>query len=47
MAFGLSGSQTGTSMDNGDVTIAWVDDKTHAEDYFLQATSPRSSVCIA
>ena len=36
-----------TSMDNGDVTIAWVNNKTHAEDYFLQATSPRNSVCIA
>lgn len=41
MAFGLSGSQTGTLMDNGDVTIAWVDDdKARAEDYFLKSRTP-------
>ena len=40
MAFGLSGSQTGTLMDNGDVTVAWVDDMARAEDYFLKARSP-------
>ena len=40
MAFGLSGSQTGTLMDDGDVTVAWVDDMARAEDYFLKARTP-------
>ena len=39
MAFGLSGSETGTSMVGGDVTVAWIgeNDIAIAEDYLLKA----------
>ena len=42
MAFGLSGSSDFIVMDSGDVTVAWIDNEPHAEDYFL---ARRQAVC--
>ena len=36
MSFGLSGAVDSINMVNGDVTVAWVDNQPHAEDYYLQ-----------
>ena len=36
MSFGLSGAVDSINMVKGDVTVAWVDNQPHAEDYYLQ-----------
>lgn len=46
MAFGLSGSADSVTMDGGDVTVAWMDTKAHAEDYFLERREQVSFVCV-
>ncbi len=47
MAFGLSGSETGTSMIGSDVTVAWLDAETgataNAVDYYLSGYQQVSS----
>ena len=46
MAFGISGSNTGTNMVGADVVVAWVDDSgvPNAVDYYLTS---RQQVVIA